>query len=276
MARTKTAPDSEATTKVTTCTSVVKGDDFTYQKCGNRVLRGLCGNREHHVTPFPSGFCGIGAHEGARLPDARGNLMKTCEFWQTCPCDCHHTYDKMFAMSGMARIVMDNSGYEVPKNEYWFPTPEERAAMRAAAVEQVSIEAVVIESPDPENIPSSLVKSFAPTASGRAARGELESRVRGLCDEWLVEKYGDLCTPAWIKERLGRLEGDAGPSVGAVDAVFKRWETLGFAVISRKPTRFTQYTPDGIRLGLEALKIKAKDRARSNLSPNHRILRPAE
>jgi hypothetical protein len=48
--------------------------------------------------------------------------------------------------------------------------------------------------------------------------------------------------------------------------VFKRWERIGFAVIDRKPTRFSRYTEDGVKLGLEVLKLKAKNAAKQPAS----------
>jgi hypothetical protein len=100
--------------------------------------------------------------------------------------------------------------------------------------------------------------SFTPTPTGRAARGELEAWVKEQTDIWAVEEYTFPCTPQWVAEEIGYDKGITAPSVGAVDAVFKRWEALGFATIERKPTRFTKYTEDGLKLGLEGLKRRAK------------------
>lgn len=46
--------------------------------------------------------------------------------------------------------------------------------------------------------------------------------------------------------------------MGAIDAVLKRWERIGFAVTSRSPNRFVKYTEAGVKFGLEFMKAKAR------------------
>jgi hypothetical protein len=120
----------------------------------------------------------------------------------------------------------------------------------------------MVESPAPDIVPPTVARSYAPTATGRAARGELEGWVKEVCDIWLIEGYQMLCTPAWISEEIASAQGIKAPSVGAISAVFERWVKLGFAVVQKKPTRFIAYTEEGKRVGLEGLKIRAKQQAK--------------
>ena len=75
---------------------------------------------------------------------------------------------------------------------------------------------------------------------------------------WIVEADGSLCTPSMLAAEIGRVQGINPPSVGAISAVFERWVAIGFANISKKPTRFESYTPQGVQIGLDGCKEKAK------------------
>src|SRR5690606_9700674 len=254
---------SSPTVKVAVCKKKVKDKYGFVNPCGERTKSGLCPRRSEHIMPFVTGFCSVGAHEGQKKLGVSGRQLKPCHFWMTCPCECHIEFDRMYQAAEMVRDYRDISGYEPPKNTFVMPSLDEIVLMRAAAREREKAEALIVESPDPERIPASIKRTFNETKTGRSARGELESWVKEICDEFLVEEYDEYCTPAWVSERVARAQGVKPPSQGAVDAVFKRWERLGFAVILRKPTRFSQYTPEGIKLGLDGIKLKAKQAARS-------------
>lgn len=254
------------------CKAKVKDRTGTLQAC-DTAIKGDCPNKKNHVWKFPTGFCAVGSHEGAKVNDAAGKVMKTCAAWQTCNCKCHIEFDQMFSMTQRERIPVDNSGYTTPKSPYSMPSLEERVMMHAESKKTSAPPAVVIESPAPDLVPITIQRSFQPTPTGRSARGELESWVKSVCDEYLVEAYGVPCTPAFTSETISKNFGVNAPSVGAVDAVFKRWITLGFAVIEKKPTRFVGYTEDGIKLGLDALKLRAKDQSRSKNSESRFVVR---
>jgi hypothetical protein len=185
----------------------------------------------------------------------------------------------MFEMTGTPRILIENPEYKPVKSPFWMPSLEDRVLMAAAAA-AVSFNSkepstpVTIESPAPGVVPGTVARSFAPTATGRAARGELESWVRAVTDEWLVENYDFPCTPAWIGEQIAQKQGIVKPpSSGAIDAVLNRWVEIGFAVKEKKPTRFLRYTEEGVEHGLEAMKLKAKlkkARQRSNMDRGFR------
>lgn len=164
----------------------------------------------------------------------------------------------MFEMSDMERILVDKSEYKAPERTFWMPSDDPDYWKPSPSNGDSITAPVLVESPAPDAVPATLRRAFAPTATGRAARGELELWVKEACDVWIVEKYDFNCTPAWLAEEIGRAKAIKDPSVGAISAVFERWVKLGFAIIEKKPTRFLRYTEDGVRLGLEQMKARAK------------------
>ena len=267
---------TETAVAVRTCPKWVKSDQGVKAECGTVLPKGQpeCRNKSNHMYPFKTGLCAVGACEGIKKLSASGRPMKPCHFWKFCACSCHEVFDMMFSMSEMDRVFVDNSGWSPEHSEFKMPTYEERAAAQVAARAGVTeISAVIIESPIPDLIPNTYKHTFQSTPTGRAARGELESWVREFCDEYLVEKYADICSPMFVAEGIGKAKGINPPSSGAVDAVFKRWMAIGFALIAPKPTRFIGYTPDGVKLGLEAMKLRARDASKSKQSLADRGIR---
>lgn len=244
------------------CSQTVKNTaHYTVEPCAAIIPKGalVCPNTEYHISPLKTGLCNAGFCEGMNKEDFRGNKVRSCARWQTCPCVCHTVFDQMFEMSGQPRILIDNSGYVTPERSFWMPTPEERAAMRAASSSNDPATAPVrIEGADPDRVPATLARPYAPTATGRSARGELESMVKAICDVWVVDQPADRCSPPYIASQIGRTYGIKEPSLGAVDAVLKRWVKLDFAVVDSKPTRFTRYTEEGIMHTLDGLKERAR------------------
>jgi hypothetical protein len=173
-----------------------------------------------------------------------------------CTHECHAMLDKMFEMSGMERVIQDNPEYHAPIRTWWMPSLEDRVesfiARHTDTVRHV-------ESPAPDIVPPTIERTFTPTATGRSARGELESYVKKVCDIWLVEQDVDICSPSYLSEECRKLMGiGKPPSQGAINSVLERWKAIGFAVTAKKPTRFVKYTDEGIKLGLDAMKIQAK------------------
>lgn len=217
-------------------------------------------------TAYMSGFCGIGSHEGTRPKSPSGVPMKTCnpvltymgKTWN-CGCRCHSDLDKMFEMTGMERTLQENPEYIPAKITAWMPSPEERLASSIAAS---PVPTRIIESPAPALAPATVARDYTPTASGRAGRGQLELWVKLACDEWLLEMPEDRCTPGWLSRKIAAMQGVGEPSQGAIDSVLKRWVGFGFATMGSKPTRFTGYTVEGIKVGLEVLKMRSKQRER--------------
>lgn len=256
---TKNTPTTPAALKLKTCAKMVRINGVK-QKCEKQYLGAdsNCPNSSVHLQKYPTGFCGNGQHEGTKVLSPSGKPMKTCEFFVTCPCDCHAQLDKLFVMTGQERILVDASGYQPPPHEFTMPSedPEWLLSRLGATVPLVAPENAPTVPP-----PGSTVPAFGATPTGRAARGQLESWVWQTCKVWIVEQDG-LCTPQYISDEIARREAIDPPSVGAVHAVFERWIKLGFAVIEKKPTRFVRLTPDGQHLGLERMKIEAKLAAR--------------
>lgn len=247
------------------CPSSVKNETtLSVETCKTPLAKGqTCPNRHEHLLKYKTGFCQNGDHEGSARKSPTGKPKKTCDWWKRCPCDCHIQFDRMFAMSGMPRQVVDNSGYSPDHGGFWMPSLEERARMAALSKTTGPVAPRIEESPLPDAVPATIVRVFTPTASGRAAPGELELWVKQHCDIWLVEAERFPCTPAYLSEEIGRAQGIKPPSVGAITAVFQRWVKIGFAEIGAKPARFIKYTDDGVRLGLEGCKTRHKMKRKS-------------
>lgn len=214
--------------------------------------------------PYITGFCGTGLHEGTKPRSYSGKPMKTCmrlvndqsghPRW-SCECQCHKDLDRMFEMMGMERFIDQNPEYSPEIHTFIMPTLEERVAL---SIERRTIPAVVIESPSPEHVPATVARAYEPTESGRAGRGQLELWVKQTCDRWVLDQPEESCTPQWLSDQIAASQEIKPPSVGAINAVFDRWTKLNFALIGRKPVRFIGYTDEGVKLGLDALKLRAK------------------
>lgn len=253
------------------CREFIKNEKLVLELCGHKLDKQdpRCPGRADHVLKYKTGFCGNGYCEGSNKKAASGKPAPTCKWWKTCPCQCHTTFDQMFAMSDMERILVDNSGYSVDHGDFVMPTLEERMAMMALSRPNRDDVPTIIKSPLPDAVPVTVAHVFTTTTTGRAARGELESWVKDACDIWLVENaMASLtdydvpnlppCTPPYLAKEVSQAQGIKEPSVGAIDAVLKRWTVLGFALIQSKPTRFVCYTAEGIRIGLDGCKDKAR------------------
>ena len=241
-----------------TCKRLVKNDRLEKVPCGRLLKQGICGNENVHISKYKTGFCAKGWCEGKNPKTFSGAPAPTCRSWKTCGCSCHDMLDMLYASTGQPREVVNSSDYKPDTGAFKMPTPEERVALHAASNGATGNHPTLVESPLPEAVPATVRRTYTPTATGRAARGELESWVKEQCDIWIVEAEEFPCTPAYLSEEIGRVQGIKPPSVGAISAVFERWVKMGFANIEKKPTRFVSYTADGIRLGLDGCKDKAK------------------
>jgi hypothetical protein len=225
------------------------------------------------VKNLKTGMCAVGWCEGTRPTTPSGKKPKTCLNWQTCACKCHAELTKMFEMSGMERIAVENPEYVPFHRTWWMPGDDEHDTVHTSAslsTDSVPVAPIMYESPAPGVLPAVRVRDFGQTATGRAARGELELWVKQVCDVFVVDGWPNPCTPAAISEQIGKDQGINPPSTGAVDAVLKRWVTLGFAVTGSKPTRFLSYTPEGIEMGLDRMKEKAKRLKKQAQAAQHR------
>lgn len=222
-------------------------------------------------APYRTGFCGIGLHEGTSPVGVSGGPLKVCVEWMLCACPCHEELTTMFEMTGMERMPQQNPKYSPPKSTFKMPLPHhveaEPIIPRTPSNDLESTLGVVgpeaLERPGASIVPPMVARSFEPTATGRAARGELEAWVREATDTWTVESkldpnWQEVCTPEWIAKEVSKKHGVNLPSTGAITAVLVRWTELDFCSTEKKPTRFTGYTESGLEFGLEQLKARAK------------------
>ena len=228
---------------------------------------------------YKSGFCNNvnkpAQCEGTKPVSSTGVPMKTCEDWQHCPCSCHELVTSMYEMTGMDREPPEQTP------EYF----ELRAAESAAWVVMLdSVYAAAVESralsssdgtdahPDDEGpatgtlggqdgtsghsaIPPLARPVFTSTPTGRRARGQLEYDVLQVCTEYDLGVFEwESCTPKLVAERIGAMNATEPPSTGAINAVWDRWEKLGFAEQAKKPSRFLKFT--GGHTGVELDRAK--------------------
>jgi hypothetical protein len=164
----------------------------------------------------------------------------------------------MFQMGGRERFAVNNSSYVADHGDFVMPDPADVSLARLSSNTSPATPPKRIESELPDVIPATIARQWIPTPTGRSARGELEAQIKWACDVWVVERDPEFCTPRYVSEEIGRQYGIRPPSVGAIDAAWKKWAKIGFARIGVKPTRFVGYTPEGIELTLEGCKEKYK------------------
>lgn len=255
--------------KLKTCKAPVR-DGGDHVPCGVQHLGNKCPNTEYHLWKLRTGWCLNGFCEGTKALTTTGKPAPTCKSIYNCPCKCHDDLAKLFKLTGEVRRVVDVSAYTPDFGDYVMP---ELGPITVPSNNGDTSGPEIIESPVPGYVPTRIAKPFAPTPTGRAARGELESWVEEFCNIWLVEKDVEYCTPTYLAEEIGRSKGITPPSVGAIDAVFKRWVDLGFAKTEKKPTRFVEYTDEGLQFGLVGLKEKARRNKKQQRSAQKRGIR---
>lgn len=225
---------------------------------------------------YPSGFCNEhgkpGQHEGQKPRSFKGAPMKTCPFWQTCPCECHWNVDQLFVMTGMERREVPNPEYTPPVSEFVMPDFIEDPLGDIAATGSGVIGPDGVE--QPYTVPSS--PAAAPLAqrrtdTGRAARGGLEAQVWDACFNMPGE---DDLTPKQVGEWIAEKYKVPTPSSGAINAVWDRWERLEFATQAKKPNRFTGFCKEGTWEELARMKGSAKRQKKSASAVAARTIRP--
>lgn len=211
-----------------------------------------------------SGFCNEngkpGQHEGNKPKNFLGHPLKTCPFWDSCPCECHKSVDLLFEMTKMERREIPNPEY-VPDHGGFVP-PE----VDSDPLGTVASSAVGVMTPLDVERPVG-VASVAPTAplaqrrtpTGRAARGGLEAQVWDACTRTRAEALTPKAVAEWIAEEYKI----PTPSTGAVNAVWARWENLGFAKTAKKPNRFLEFTGEGTWEELTRIKSSSKRQKKS-------------
>lgn len=113
------------------------------------------------------------------------------------------------------------------------------------------------------------IADSVPQRTVARASGRLEDLVREVCDAIVlgaIEPPEGKGEHHWTPSRIAKVITErypgsgAKPSAGAITDTFKRWSTLGFAVISDHPVAFVDYTVEGRAHGLTALKAARKQR----------------
>lgn len=205
--------------------------------------------RTDHIRPMKTGYCGSGWCEGMKPKSYSGQPCPTCKFWLVCPCDCHELVSLMFFQSEMPRRLVDNPEYH-PVKITGLMTAEERAKLHAERKAEDrtarAVQSAATDGGDEIHSPS-----------GRTRKGLLDTWMEQVCKIWAVDTSRP-CTPSWISECIGMCFDVTPPSVGAIDAVLKRWVDYDFAYVEKKPTRFTGFTAEGQRLGLDVMREKSK------------------
>jgi hypothetical protein len=211
--------------------------------------------REPREPPEPllTGFCDSGWHEGNKID------KPTCRFWVTCPCECHTQISRIAALTETERTMIDNSTWTADRNLFVRVSLTE--SIKTAALSKPNM--TFVPSEIPGIMPDSYIREFSPTASGRTQRGQLEAWVLEATQRWMSLRLEGqevpACTPQWLADQIyhtGKVT--SLPSTGAIDAVFRRWVAIGYAVTGTKPTRFISFTPAGVKDGLEVMKARAR------------------
>ena len=131
-------------------------------------------------------------------------------------------------------------------------------------------ETVVAETPEAPEVQK---EEAAKPTMGRGAKGYLEGLVKKVIDDYVTDKLvlepGEFLTPHRVARVIdANLKEDGVEwkpmSAGSVDALFKRWEKLGFIKTiggrgTEQPYSFHEYTEDAATIGLA--KLKERERA---------------
>ena len=218
---------------------------------------------------FRTGWCASGYCEGTK-PEG----IATCSDFERCPCECHLKIDKMFEMADEPRILIENPNHHPfsKKRDYWMPGDSEPDGDSILGLPDA------VESTESDAQPA-LVPGHQPraerTPTGRKRKGGLEMEVLHVCTEFVEEVYEwELCTPKLVAEAIGTQNAEEPPSTGAVQAVWNRWEVLGFAEQAKKPARFVRFTHSSHAAGdLERLKSDVKKASRKRKAEERRGVR---
>lgn len=216
-----------------------------------------------------SGFCGIGLHEGTSPRNVNGTALKVCVMLghdgsARCNCQCHKDIDDMYETAGVPRVSQQNPDWVPAKFEsrdYVWDRPLTDADTNP---QPVTYEAGAAPTDAGITLESPRYADDDRTPSGTRRRGQLEEEVQRVCIAYLrgdmeANEDGDMTT----KHIATLIDADDPPSAGAIHSVLLRWKKIGYAVVESKPVQFTLITPDGMRMGLQALKSKDKASRRS-------------
>jgi hypothetical protein len=201
------------------------------------------------INGYKSGHCIAGRHEGAKQLSMRGALLPACN-GAPCGCECHGVFDQM------AEFIKEQLGADVvvPTAPAIALSPRSNVPTPVAANVTVATDRSTAARTHPGLPPDHPGDEPQSTGNGRRARGSLDWEVKKVCDAWVSTGTDVPLTPKMASALI-----DGGQtSTGAVDAVWRRWVQIGFAITASKPTRFIGYTEKGIEKGLHRIKFEKK------------------
>lgn len=232
---------------------------------------------------YKSGFCNninkVAQCEGTKPVTPSGAPMPVCLDWEHCPCDCHALVTSMYEMTGMERQPAEQSveyfesvqaqaqANSLMLDAVYAMTTRSRALSSAGGPDvHPGDEGPATVPPSPEDSPVSAPVPalparpvFTPTPTGRRARGQLEYDVLQICTEYALGVFEwEACTPKLVAERIGAMNAVEPPSTGAINAVWDRWEKIGFAEQAKKPSRFVSFTGGHTAIELDRAKGATK------------------
>lgn len=232
---------------------------------------------------YVSGFCnGNGKPkqcEGTKPVDSTGSPMRTCMDWENCPCSCNQMITEMYEMAGIDREPPEQSAEYLAKvhaqdletrlmlDEVYAMTARSRSLSNVGGTDvhpgdegpPTGTLDPATGTPAPASTPAPSRVVFTPTPTGRRARGQLEYDVLQVCREFAQSVYDwSACTPKAVAERIGAMNATEPPSTGAINAVWDRWEKIGFAEQAKKPSRFVKFTGDNTDIALDRMKGATK------------------
>lgn len=231
-----------------------------------------------------SGFCINGQCEGTKPTSPSGVPMIVCTAWDWCKCKCHKQISELYEMAGLPRETATNPDYHPKKRDFWLPgdpetMPEEPLSSSDVVMAPGDMERPPTTPPSPARgtLAAVPVRTFAPTPTGRRARGQLEYDVLSICRQFadLVFDW-EFCTPKLVSEQIGRQYAIEPPSTGAINAVWDRWERLEFATQDKKPSRFVKFSGDGTESELDKMKLSIKRAKRRGEAELRRGIRPPQ
>lgn len=241
----------------------------------------------------PTGFCANKQCEGTKPKSPSGSPMRTCQFWETCPCKCHAQITEMYELTGMDREPPEQTAEYlawVREQRHQFVSPSPFDIDPVDGLSSSGGTDTPLGDEDPVAVPVRDAAAplspgrrvtpepvFAPTPTGRRARGQLEYDVLQICMEYAANVYDwEYCTPKLVAERIGKMNDTEQPSTGAINAVWDRWERLEFAIQDKKPSRFVRFVPENPSPAvLDMIKARTKrDKRRTQADMKRGTLRP--
>jgi hypothetical protein len=211
------------------------------------------------VGGYRTGHCIAGNHFGTKNLSPGGALLPSCNSGGTCKCRCHPEVQDEEMLAFIASTLGDEAVAALPTAPALNGPTVPITLPEAVPVLVMPADADVPTAPGlPPNHADDIPEQLE---SGRRARGSLDFEVKTACDKYLTV-YGTGTNGLTPQVCAKMIDADSPPSSGAVDAVWRRWVSLGFAVMGSKPVHFAGYTAEGVEKGLHRMKYEAKRRKR--------------